>query len=230
MLPFLCPWMRRVKVEWLLDLYVTVKAWNPKARISYIGHSNGTYVLAGALRACRAVSIHNVVFAGSVVRSDFDWKVLQSSRQVGSVLNYVATADWVVAIFPRMLQKAGLQRDLGGAGYDGFSDSSPGVTDIEFVPGRHSAALDELHWPDIAAFVLGGAQPSGRAVVSTQSRIVKAFATGAIGFWIVAIAFVVVPTYYLLTALGFPSRTGGWLWALVLIAWIRIVALVLTRF
>jgi microcin C transport system ATP-binding protein len=55
------------------------------------------------------VTFGNVVFAGSVVRSDFDWRRCIRSHQVSRVLNYVATTDWVVAIFPRLLGVLRLQ-------------------------------------------------------------------------------------------------------------------------
>ena len=44
--PFLAPWTRWTKVEWLLDQYVTARALYPEADFAYVGHSNGTYLLA----------------------------------------------------------------------------------------------------------------------------------------------------------------------------------------
>ena len=70
MLPFLMPWTRRSKVEWLLDMYVNVRCAYPGVPISYIGHSNGTYVVAGALDRCPAMKMNNVVFAGSVPHAE----------------------------------------------------------------------------------------------------------------------------------------------------------------
>ncbi len=50
MLSFLLPWKRREKVEWLMDEYAQALAMYPKAEFSFIGHSNGTYLLAKALQ------------------------------------------------------------------------------------------------------------------------------------------------------------------------------------
>ena len=50
MLPFVLPWIRRQKVEWFMDQYVGARAQFPNAEISFIGHSNGTYLAARALR------------------------------------------------------------------------------------------------------------------------------------------------------------------------------------
>lgn len=242
MLPFLLPWSRRAKVEWLLDHYVTIRASHPRARISFVGHSNGTYVLAGAVDSCPAVTFGNVVFAGSVVRSDFDWRRLRGP-QVGAVLNYVATTDWVVAIFPRLLGVLRLQ-DLGGAGHDGF-DESPGVTDVEYVPGRHGAALDERHWNDIAAFVLDGKLPATTATATSRSLWVVAAGHAAGFVWLAILAIVVAPIYCLLTLLGLPEVTGWeayrhwqqsvsatvppWILAGLLMGWSRLVTTIVTR-
>ena len=94
---------------------------------SYVGHSNGTYLVARALKDYPAARFHRIVFAGSVVRCDYDW--LQISRpipgetselpRVDKVLNFTATGDWVVALFPKGLQPI-KAIDLGSAGHDGF--------------------------------------------------------------------------------------------------------------
>jgi hypothetical protein len=244
MLPFLCPWTRRAKVEWLLDLYVTIRALYPEAAISFVGHSNGTYILAAALESCRAVRFKNVVFAGSVVRSQFDWSSLVQSGQVGRVLNYVATADWVVAIFPRLFQMLGLQ-DLGGAGHDGFANEPGIVTDIEYLPGRHSTALDEQHWSDIASFVLDGPVADGVAVARRRNPFIVAAAHSAPVIWLLGLVAALLPGYLVLTALGFPELTGlchferwraasmqlvpAWLSALSLMAYVAVLRAVLTR-
>ena len=244
MLPFLLPWTRRAKVEWLLDLYVSVRSWHPEANVSFIGHSNGTYILAGAIDSCRAVRFEHVVFAGSVVRSDYDWARSVGRGQIGRVLNYVATSDWVVAIFPRMLQVLRLQ-DLGGAGHDGFDQGQPFVTDVEYLRGRHSAALDEQHWSDIASFVLDG-MPMNRATVRERTRWVEGAAYAAPAIWLLLVVLAATPVYLLLTALGLPELTGldafetwqkravaivpAWLSALVLMFYVRIIGAVLTHF
>lgn len=228
MLPFLCPWTRRAKVEWLLDLYVAVRAWHPQARISFVGHSNGTYILSDAIASCPAVRFDRIVFAGSVVRTDFAWRDRQDAGQVDAVLNYVATSDWVVAIFPRLLEILQWQ-DLGGAGFEGFRSQGAQVANIRYVRGYHSAALDEQHWSDIATFVLGGASPQPRAIAPKRNRIVEALAHGAVLVWLLIAGLIAVPTYLMLSALDFPSFSGQWWWALALLLWVRFVTAVLTR-
>jgi hypothetical protein len=165
MLPFVLPCTRMSKVEWLLDQYVMAKFLYPNATFSYIGHSNGTYLLVKALELCRAVHFERVVFAGSVVRRHYDWQQLIDSNRVAKIkiLNYVASADWVVALCTKGL---GLL-DLGSAGHDGFARKLPEdvLQNLEYVPGGHAAALDEENWEDIARFALNGEWPAKTRLV-----------------------------------------------------------------
>ena len=151
--PFLLPWMRRAKVEWLLDQYVTAQALYPGAVFDYVGHSNGTYLLAKAMELCPAARFQAVVFAGSVVRTKFKWDEYMGGHrgQVQRVVNYVATNDQVVAIFPNGLEKLRLQ-DLGGAGHAGFEANN--VANVRHVSGGHGAALSEDTWDEMAEFIL----------------------------------------------------------------------------
>ena len=155
MFPFLLSSTRRRKVEWLIDQYTENLALYPFADFSFVGHSNGTYLLAKALDDYPACHFRNVVFAGSVVRTDYDWDEKIRTGRVKAVLNYVASADWVVAFFPKALQILGLQ-DLGSAGHDGFAVPAAlsALQQIRFVKGGHGAALQEKNWDSIAKFIV----------------------------------------------------------------------------
>ncbi len=149
---FLLPWKRREKVAWLMDQYSEALAIYPNAEFSFVGHSHGTYLLAKALQDYPSCRFKNVVFAGSVVRTDYNWSEHIDKGQVKAILNYVATKDYVVAIFPKAFQILGLQ-DLGSAGHDGFNGSNS-VSNVRFIEGDHGAALNELNWDSIAAFII----------------------------------------------------------------------------
>ena len=119
MLLFALPWTRRAKVAWFMDQYAENLVLYPKAEFSFIGHSNGTYLVAQALKEYQCCKFNRIVFAGSVVPKEYDWyQYTHREKRVKLVLNYVATFDWVVAIFPNFLHF--IQRDLGSAGHDGF--------------------------------------------------------------------------------------------------------------
>jgi pimeloyl-ACP methyl ester carboxylesterase len=145
MAPFMFRPIRRRKVEWLMDRYAEMRARYPNARFSYVGHSNGTYLLADALCLYPSADFKRVIFAGSVVRRDFDWSRFLRPKEADSdhrfaertstrddksrklpgvdeVLNYVATNDWVVALLPKAVQPLRFF-DLGSAGFDGFADA-----------------------------------------------------------------------------------------------------------
>ncbi|WP_133122409.1 MULTISPECIES: alpha/beta hydrolase [unclassified Klebsiella] len=173
MLPFLFPLYRRKKVEWLMDQYTEALAKYPKASFSYVGHSNGTYLLARALELYPCCTFKNVVFAGSVVRQDFNWhKYLNSSPpRVNAVLNFVATTDWVVAFFSKLFQFAHWQ-DLGSAGHDGFilSNPHPRIHQLTYIKGGHGAAIEEPLWDHIASFIRNGKLPSKNNIPLSLSR------------------------------------------------------------
>jgi hypothetical protein len=246
LLPFVLPWMRREKVEWLLDQYVAAKALypDPETRFSYVGHSNGTYLMARALEVCPAVRLSRVVFAGSVVRTNYPWsRLIEHRRQVEKVVNYVATADWVVAVFPRCLQMLHLQ-DLGSAGHDGFGGPAAGLSNVVCIRGSHSAALDEWHWREIAAFVVGGVVPPADAAPSARSRLVRVAGAVSPAIWLAVLAVVLFPAYALMASLGLgtpaPPRSlqdpwvtttfPAWARALALAAYLALFKTVLTRF
>ncbi|MGO1001976.1 hypothetical protein [Lysobacter sp. CA196] len=193
MLPFLFPWYRRQKVEWLMDQYTEALARFPNARFSYVGHSNGTYLLARALELYPCCRFERVVFAGSVVRRNYDWRrFLGGARpRIGGVLNFVATGDWVVAFFPKFFQFFGLQ-DLGSAGHDGFLLSQPdaGVSQVTYVKGGHGAAIVESVWNVIAGFIVDGRVEMDeiQPVPRRQNPLVKALGLCPPLVWLVLIA------------------------------------------
>ncbi|HEU5138103.1 MAG TPA: hypothetical protein VFU13_23360 [Steroidobacteraceae bacterium] len=158
MLPFLLPQRRVEKVEWMMEQYVEALARYPDAEFNYVGHSNGTYLLAKALERYRACRFRRVVFAGSVVRRSFRWYEAQAREQIESVLNFVGTRDWVVAFFPGLFEGIRIQ-DLGSAGHRGFHPVTPNLIQQISVSGGHGAAIQEHMWEDIAQFMVSGRVP-----------------------------------------------------------------------
>jgi len=244
--PFLLPWMRRSKVEWLLDQYVTAKVLYPAADFAFVGHSNGTYLLAKGLELCPALRFQRVVFAGSVVQRRYDWRRFlrqDSSRQalplsthwqVERIVNYVATADWVVAVFPYGLERLRLQ-DLGGAGHVGFmamsrqfGSSCPAddlVTNIKYIAGGHSAALVVQNWDDMAAFVLSGITPKAAHSVGVQSPRVVQLGRLSPLIWLIGTLIILGVGSALLWGAGTP----GWIFVILFAAYLASLRVVLSR-
>jgi len=161
---FINPWGRRDATYWFLEKYAEVKVMYPHAPVSFIGHSNGTFLAAHALASCPMVALERIAFAGSVVRTDYDWYGL--GARVQGVLNLVATADWVVACLPGAFERLGLRGlDVGGAGFDGFAQSfagsrGPEVRNFCYVAGGHGAGIGEDMWRDLAAYIVEGTVPA----------------------------------------------------------------------
>jgi alpha-beta hydrolase superfamily lysophospholipase len=175
MYDFINPWGRRNATYWFLEKYAELKVRYPEAPISFVGHSNGTYLAARALELSPVVAFERILFAGSVVRSGFDWS--RFGARVRSVLNLVATRDTVVAFLPGALERWRLYRigvDVGGAGFDGFSETKQGeatlVHNFEFLAGGHGVGVREPLWRDIAAFALDGTLPDQAPSDPTRPR------------------------------------------------------------
>ncbi len=114
----------------------------------------------------------NVVFAGSVVSSDFDWPSLIKNKRIEKIVNIIASADWIVAVFPKTFQTLRLQ-DLGSAGHDGFSLLS-GESQLTCIKGSHSAGVREGLWDHIADFIVTGSMPNFKIdTLVKQNNVVR---------------------------------------------------------
>jgi predicted esterase len=154
MAPFLAYYDRQKHVRWFMDTYTENRALMPCLKqFDYLGHSNGTYILASALQHYKTLKVDNVYFAGSVVPKHYPWSPLIPER-VKSVTNVVATADWVVAFFPRLFEQVaewigskpvtGLL-DIGSAGFHGFeaaADPRDKIRNITYAQGGHGTGVD----------------------------------------------------------------------------------------
>ncbi|CAD6547821.1 esterase/lipase family protein [Paraburkholderia sabiae] len=240
MLPFLLPNVRRKRVEWLMDRYAENRATYPNAEFSYVGHSHGTYMLARALESYPCVRFKNIAFAGSVVRTQYDWDALIRAKRVRGVLNFVASADWVVAIFPRTFQMLGWQ-DLGSAGHDGFvqakrndlaanpvgpaspkpETSRETLREDHYVKGTHGAALKEEHWDVIARFILEGQAPRSCDLLEKRSSFVVGLGRGAplISFVILAVLMAIGGLLLFLAGQGWEHSR----WALAFAVYVALI-------
>jgi pimeloyl-ACP methyl ester carboxylesterase len=231
MLPFLLPSRRRAKVEWLMDQYVEAKVLYPNADFSYFGHSNGTYLAARAFELYPACRFSRVVFAGSVVRKNYDWREAIQKGQVGAILNYVASADWVVAWFPGALEMLRLQ-DLGTAGHNGFAQARThrGIIPLferSFLRGQHGAALVEKNWDDIADFIVNGIpnRVTPVSLLSKRNGVVVALGVVSPLLWLVLFAILLLASSAIWTQ---PFLRSEWQRTLVLVGFWWVVWKVLT--
>lgn len=221
---FVRPGGRDQATSWFMERYADVKSHFPHAKISFVGHSNGTYIAAHALALCSAIRFENVVFAGSVVRRDFRWA--RFPGRVRHILNYVGSADRVVAFLPAVFELLRLRwLDVGGAGAFGFREAEPPpaiakrllglpaddveLSEVRFVRGGHGAAIAEEFWPEIAGFVLLGIPPNrppATRMEKTQLLFRWAPVLTAIGITIAAV-LLTLPLTVVATATGIIART-----------------------
>lgn len=166
MMPFLLYWDRQKNVRKFMDEYTENLARFPRAtRFDFVGHSNGTYILASALQHYKTLRVGNVFFAGSVVPKHYPWQPLADEGRVAKVRNVVANGDWVVALFPRFFEQVaewlgtrpvdGIL-DIGSAGFRGFEDASDAhgrIRDLKFVDGAHGAGIDVGNQAKLSAIV-----------------------------------------------------------------------------
>jgi pimeloyl-ACP methyl ester carboxylesterase len=235
MLPFVLPWIRRSKVEWFMDNYVSVKAAYPAARLHYVGHSNGTYIGARALKDYPGARFGKMYFAGCVVHPQYNWVDEREKKQVESFHNARGGEDWVVALLPKSLEYF---TDLGGAGFDGFDETA---TDKKgehawplndnnftqsklFATGGHGGAIGEKHWGEIAKFLVrrdyrpfGLNEPIGELFATEQDRFYKFLGGLRIG---VPLGFALAGLFLLLAGSFFLPDHWNWEVILTAVFWV----------
>lgn len=204
---------RQRNVRWFMDQYTEAAAIYPKALFSFIGHSNGTYLLGSALRRYKTPIFDRVVCAGSVLPRSFPWERFVAAGRVTAIQNYVATADWVVGFFPGFFQGVarlfGREPDIGSGGHNGFLDDVAHLYAIAFVRGGHGAAIIPNNMVNLARFAVGEnvtqEMVPNFAGEADRSGMVDLFSKLSVLVWllIVAVVLVVVLGPFLI----------GWSWA-----------------
>ncbi|PHY21393.1 hypothetical protein CSW59_04000 [Caulobacter sp. BP25] len=208
-----------------------------------MGHSNGTALLAGAMTLSPAIRFDRLVFAGSVVRRDYEWKTFLDRGQVDGVMNYVATNDYIVAAFPKFIQWLPYA-DLGSAGFDGFdgfkpfngsrANDSKNLEEVKFARGGHGAALREAFWNQAAGFLVR--KPVELIVSPTEVSAKRDWplrlANGilsrtAVPFILFVIGVIGAGILFGLSCVW--PCTPAWAVALLFLAYVGIVKMVLTR-
>jgi hypothetical protein len=179
-LQFLLSGERERATRAFVDLYTQTKARHPHAVCHAAAHSNGTYLVANALREHGYIKLHHVYLCGSVLSPKFEWPGLVG----GPVRSDRAMQDWPVGVLCRMLSWVGRiplvgvhYKLLGTGGIDGFrmlhdAEGNQVVFENFYLPGGHGEALRPKYHEEIANFVLTG-EPAGTGHVTSQVKDVK---------------------------------------------------------
>lgn len=234
MIPFILYWDRQKNVRRFMDEYTENLARFPNVKqLDFIGHSNGTYILASALQRYTTLNVHNVLFAGSVVPIIYPWRELVDAKRVNRVYNLVATDDWVVALFPRFFEQVAEwwgdtsvkgAFDIGSAGFRGFRDSGAAdadhrIDDAMFVSGTHSSALDlrdNAKMRGVVQFAVDGNNAQLKALATgTQNQNLDRLSNVSWVVWLALAALLLGIGYAVSAYLG---RWGLAFYGIVLIA------------
>jgi|GEM_PF-2087591 len=175
---------RQRNVRLFMDWYTEAFAANPDREVSFIGHSNGTYILANAIKNYATLNIQNAAFAGSIIPRNFPWDCYIREKRISAVRNDVSADDWIVGIFGRFFEVIreilgvtyGSFGDIGSSGFYGFTANSAHEQEHKYFPGGHGAALNTTNYGSLAKFVLTGkSEIDEMSLVEKQSRLLVWF-------------------------------------------------------
>lgn len=149
---------RQALIHWFRDEYADAFVKHPLAAFNFVGHSNGTYILANTLLSFRSIKFNKVYFAGSVVPEDYPWSMIFDFQQVKKLRNDCAAIDLPVGFLCQGLNTLGV-KNLGVGGYNGFLDKSNNIIQNKFIEVNtfdgHSVALNDANFEAIREFMLG---------------------------------------------------------------------------
>ncbi len=190
---------RHKYVRWFMDQYTEQIATfpNPNSKVSFIGHSNGTYILASALKQYQTLQIHRASFAGSVVPREYPWEqYIREEGRVETLRNDRAASDWVVGLFPKIFDQLNFS-DVGSGGFDGFNDDAANQLEGPYYIGGHSAAIQPANYESLSKFVLTGqVERDERLTTRTQPGWLVILSRASILVWILVFLLVFGPPIY----------------------------------
>lgn len=238
--PFLLLGGRQKNVCWFMDQVTELTARFPNMEeIHFIGHSNGTYILASALERYRTLRVKRVVLAGSVIRRDFRWS--KFTGRVAQVRNYVAAGDLIVGLLPRVFELpffGRLNRDIGSAGFNGFEDATVQSLQTRYIKGGHAAALVADNVPSMVEFIVHGTKTDIETLcTSTRSKLMQLVSNVCWLAWILGVVILIILGWqmpFLVAAVvdlfgSYPQMTPWFIWAVrasyVLIVWLILLTI-----
>lgn len=94
---FTLPFGREKTVHFVQDQLRQIRADFPKANISLIAHSYGTYIVSRILNSSSGYHFNKIIFCGSIVDAKFKWGHIQEAPDRLNFLNEVGFRDvWPV--------------------------------------------------------------------------------------------------------------------------------------
>ena len=120
------------------------------------------------------------------------WDELVQHGRVQEIRNDIASADWVVGIFPGLFELLKIG-DIGTAGHNGFQDDTPKKKSIPaYFNGGHGAAIQPKNHTSLAHFILTGeVKPEEKLLVAQQEAWAVLLAKLCWAIWLVIAAIAV---------------------------------------
>ena len=203
LLHFAIPWLRARKIRALQDQYSELLARHPRARFSFIGHSNATYMLGQSLKAVPGMCFDRVVLAASVLAPGYEWRERFSQRQVREVSNHRANNDMAVALGCNLLRSFGMT-DVGTSGFGGFYNPHEWMKEVFYYDGDHSQPVAKDCVPKLVDYILTGSADFPLAQPTTEPK--RAFLSRVTESTIVGIAVVAMMCGLLVGAIWLLSQ------------------------
>ncbi|MCC7105607.1 MAG: alpha/beta hydrolase [Chloroflexi bacterium] len=174
MLPFLLRYRRQKHVRWFMDQYTELRARYPRAAVNVVAHSNGTYIVASALRRYAACDLRHVALAGSIIPRRFEWNRMMRDGRVAAVKNYAASADTVVAVAGG-LYELWSSSEIGSSGFNLFIEDGGKRGEVAFIKGSHGAAIQRENDRSIARFIVHGDSSEETAPQTDRQNVLSDF-------------------------------------------------------
>lgn len=145
---FLLPPLRWFEVSRFKKELEFIARKHPDCTITLIGHSFGTYLIAGALENISQHTTPNfdrIILCGSVLKSSFNWDNIICRHKIKNILNDCSLND-----APLILSQM-IALGLGMAGRVGFKRKYGQVIENRYFKGGHSEFFNKevfAHWED----------------------------------------------------------------------------------
>jgi pimeloyl-ACP methyl ester carboxylesterase len=183
---FAIPYLHRKPLRWFQDQYSQALAQHPNAEFYFVGHSNGTYLMAKSLRDIGGMYFRRVFLGGCVLSPSYAWPQREKTYEVHNAVSYT---DMVVGVLCSALAGLGRQ-DVGTAGFESFRQL-PGEQNL--VGSGHSAAFDtDEDLKTVANFILDGTPPPGALNELPSGRRRLSRLSGTLGYLLIALLIAIL--------------------------------------
>lgn len=193
-LNFIFPFVRRRQARKFVDRYANFLAKHPNAKLHFVGHSNGTFLLGEAFKSFDGVEFESAYLAGSVLTKNYPWLTVFDEGRLKRLRNDCASRDIPVGFLCGFLNH--LSPEIGLGGFRGFQNIPARNFFENRIKGGHGDALKGEGRPEnIANWVLTSEENAVPPTIDEPAKWMDVLSKFALPAGVIAIA--------LLVAIGF---------------------------